>query len=112
MEYEVELLKPAKEFYLSLETKMKAKALRTIKLLQEFGPYLSEPHSKNITGIKHLNELRVKQGSNICRFFYFHAKDKIYVATSGYIKKDRKTSKKELKKAIEIMNKYMEELNG
>lgn len=111
MDYEVSLLEPAENFLLSLEVKMKAKANRTIRLLQEFGPYLAEPHSKNIKGIKSLSELRVKQGNNICRFFYFHYKNKIYIVTSGFIKKDRKTSKKELKLAEKLMKKFMEESN-
>ncbi len=111
MEYEVNLLKTAEDFLLSLEVKMRSKAFRTIKLLQEFGPYLSEPHSKSIKGIKSLSELRVKQGSNICRFFYFHSKGKIYIVTSGFIKKDKKTSKKELKLAEKLMKNYMEESN-
>ncbi len=111
MEYEVNLLKPADDFLLSLEIKIRSKAVRTIKLLQEFGPYLSEPHSKSIKGIKSLSELRVKQGSNICRFFYFHSKGKIYIVTSGFIKKDKKTSKNELKLAEKLMKNFVEETN-
>jgi len=109
MEYEVQILKPASKFLRSLNLKLRAKAYRTIRLLEEFGPFLAEPHSKKIKGYKSLYELRVKQGSNICRFFYFHQKGKVYIVTSGYLKKDRKTSKSELYSAEKIMNQYMEE---
>jgi phage-related protein len=108
MEYEVQILESATKFLRSLTLKLKAKAYRTIRLLEEFGPFLAEPHSKKIKGYKFLYELRVKQGSNICRFFYFHQKGKVYIVTSGYLKKDRKTSKSELVIADKIMKKFME----
>ncbi len=109
MEYEVHILEPAVSFLKSLDLKLKAKTYRTIRLLEEFGPFLAEPHSKKIKGYKSLYELRVKQGSNICRFFYFHQMGKVYIVTSGYVKKDRKTNKSELHSAEKIMNQFMEE---
>ena len=68
MNYEVIILDPAKDFLDSLEIKLRAKSYRTIQLLTEFGPFLSEPHSKKISGIDSLYELRIIQGNNICRF--------------------------------------------
>ena len=112
MGYEVRVLQPALQFLEALDLKMKAKAYRTISLLRDFGPYLTEPHSKKITGIKNLYELRVKQGNNICRLFYIHSEEKVYIVTSGFIKKKNKTSKSELDKAERIMNKYMEGKHG
>jgi phage-related protein len=52
--------------------------------------------------------LRVKLGSDICRLFYFYWQDKIYVITSGYIKKTRKLEQAELKRAERIMNQFKE----
>ena len=109
MGYEVRILQPAVKFLETLDIKMKAKAYRTISLLKEFGPFLTEPHSKKITGIKDLYELRIKQASNICRLFYFHSDGKVYIIASGYVKKSNKTSKSELDKAERIMNQFMEE---
>ncbi|MFW5863093.1 MAG: type II toxin-antitoxin system RelE/ParE family toxin [Spirochaetota bacterium] len=111
MGYEVKILEPAKEFLDTLETKLRAKAFRTIDLLQDFGPFLREPHAKKIREVDHLYELRVKQGNNICRFFYFHHKGKIYIMTSGYVKKDQKLSKKEISRAESLMNAFKEENN-
>ncbi len=109
MDYKIIILSPAKEFLESLEYKMQAKVIRTIELLQQFGPFLKEPHSKKIRGTDDLYELRIKQGSNISRFFYFHDSDILYVITSGYIKKDQKLKKAEIEKAIKLMNEYKEQ---
>lgn len=107
--YEVELTEYAVEFILSLPQKMQAKIQRTIGLIKEFGYLLPEPHSKKLKNVKDLYELRVKLGNNIARLFYFHWKDKIYVMTSGYIKKKNKLNKEEINRAIGIMNTFREE---
>ena len=103
MKYEVEIYEDAARFLDSLSDKLEAKARRAIKLLQEFGYTLTEPHSKKLQSVEDLYELRVKVGSDICRMFYFHFKDKIYVVTSGYIKKSDKIDVTEIKKAVKIM---------
>ena len=104
MKFDVELTDEAIKYILSLPIKMQAKIQRTIELLEEFGYKLPEPHSKKIQSVSKLYELRVKQGSNICRLFYFHSKDKIYIITSGYTKKTNKLDKNQIEKAIKIMN--------
>ncbi|TGM03791.1 type II toxin-antitoxin system RelE/ParE family toxin [Leptospira barantonii] len=106
MKFKIQLLEPAEEFLLKLENKLKAKAFRTIELLAEFGPELREPFSKKIQGFEGLFELRIKQSSNICRFFYFFEKDRVVILTSGYIKKEQKTSKDQLIKAFNLMKDY------
>ncbi|HPF07688.1 MAG TPA: type II toxin-antitoxin system RelE/ParE family toxin [Spirochaetota bacterium] len=109
MNYKIEILQPAYEFISSLDIKFKAKTFRTIGLLKEFGPFLKEPHSKSIKGEKGLFELRVQLGNNILRLFYFHHKSLLYVITSGFIKKDDKTDKNQITKAMEIMKIYLEQ---
>jgi len=106
--YEVRLLDPANELLESCSSKMQAKILRTIDLLERFGPNLPQPHAKNLTGYD-LKELRVKLGSDIIRMFYFHHRDKVYIITSGYIKKSNKISKKEIKRALKLKAKFEEE---
>jgi phage-related protein len=103
MEYQVELLEEAVKFILSLPIKMQAKIQRTIELLKEFGYLLPEPHSKKIKAVDDLYELRVKLGSDICRLFYFHWKQRIYIITSGYMKKSKKTDRNQIKKAVSLM---------
>lgn len=61
--------KPAAEFLQSLDNKMRAKMLRTIGLLQEFGGDLREPFLKPLgDGIF---ELRAQVGNNISRVLFF-----------------------------------------
>jgi len=106
MRYEVILLQPAVDFLREVEVKLRARAFRTIELLKEFGPFLKEPHSKKIAGVKGLFELRVQQGNNICRLFYFHRENRIFIITSGYIKKTMKTNRNEIEKAVKLMEHY------
>jgi len=101
-------LDPANELLESCSSKMQAKILRTIDLLERFGSNLPQPHAKKLTGYN-LKELRVKLGSNIIRMFYFHYKNRIYIITSGYFKKTNKISKKEIKRALKLKAKFEEE---
>ena len=86
---------------------MKAKILRTIDLLERYGSFLPLPHSKQLTGYD-LYELRVKIASDTVRLFYFHDKGKIFVITSGYVKK---TSVREINLALKLKLKFQEDLN-
>ncbi len=106
MNYEVELMDPAIEFIQKLDVKMRAKVFRTVGLLERFGSQLPLPHAKMLKDCSGLKELRVKLGSNIVRLFYFHYKDRVYVVTSGYVKKEQKTDRREIERAIRIMNEF------
>ena len=59
------------------------------------------PHAKHLSGYP-LWELRVKQGSNIVRMFYFVKGQKTFVVASGYVKKTDKTSRTEIDKALRL----------
>ena len=61
--------KPAVEFLDSLDTKMRAKALHSLSILEEFGNQLREPYSKQLED--GLFELRIKFASDISRLFLF-----------------------------------------
>jgi phage-related protein len=78
-------------------------------LVVSFGPVLTLPHSRKIGGTKDLYELRVQQGHNICRLFYFYHDERIYIVLSGFIKKQQKTDPKEIEKALAIRRKYVED---
>lgn len=106
MPYEVVLLDPAKNFLINLGDKLQAKAFRAIDLLGYFGPLLRMPHSRKL-GYNNLWELRVQQAGMICRLFYFHDRERIYVVTSGYVKKTEKTSPDEIKKALRLKGDYL-----
>ena len=108
MPYEVVLLSEAAAFLRQIQPKLKAKALRTIDLLQQFGPRLQMPHTRGVVGFP-LFELRVRVGSDILRLCYFSAEDGTYVMTSGYVKKTDKLIRTEIERAIRLRNRYMKE---
>jgi phage-related protein len=112
MAYEVSVLQPAHEFIDEMETKLRARVYWVIDLLKEMGPFLGEPYSKKIKDQKGLYELRVQSGNLGCRLFYFHDGEKVYVVTSGFMKKQMKTPPREIAKAVALMKRYQEENHG
>lgn len=94
---------PVVEFIESLDTKMKAKVLRTIDLLADNGIYLRGPYSESLgNGIY---ELRIKQGSDITRVLYFFLIGRKAILTNGFVKKSQKTPPE----AIALAEKYRED---
>ena len=76
--------KPAKEFILSLDNKMRAKLLGIIDVLEEKGPLLREPYSKSLgDGIF---EIRGQLGRDISRVLFFFYYNKRIILTNGFIK--------------------------
>jgi len=102
-EYEVRLLEDAVGFLYGLPAKLRSKAFRGVQLLRDLGPDLPMPHAKALKGGQGLRELRVKFASDIVRLFYFHHRGRVYIVTSGFVKKADKTDRRELQKAIRLM---------
>ena len=96
---------PAREFIESLDTKMLAKIIRIIELLERNGPTVRLPYSEFLRD--GIFEIRAKQGTDIVRVFYFFTFGRKIILTNGFIKKTQKTPKKEINKAIELKNDYM-----
>lgn len=91
---------PVEDFLNTLDTKMRAKLLRLIMLLEQNGNELREPYSKPLgDGIF---ELRAKQGSDITRVLYFFVIGHKIILTNGFIKKSLKTPRSE----IELAKRY------
>jgi phage-related protein len=107
MYFEVIVLSPAYEFISSLPKKMRAKVYRGIDLLRLFGYQLSEPHVKTLRNTEGLKELRIKLATDICRVFFFHYRDRLYVCTSGYVKKTDETDDREIQRALRIRNIFL-----
>lgn len=80
---------PVAEFLDSLTAKMRAKAIGSLELLEEFGNQLKEPHSKYLSD--GIFELRIKFASDISRIFYFFVVNNKIVLTNGFVKKTQKT---------------------
>lgn len=85
---------PVQAFLDGLDYHMRAKALYSLSLLEEYGNQLREPYSKPMGD--GLFELRVKFASDISRIFYFFVVGNKIVLTNGFIKKTMKTPKAEL----------------
>jgi len=85
------------KFVKSLQKPTIAKVLRTIDLLEEFGPKLEFPHAKKISA--RLFELRINGKQEIRIFYTFH-KSQIYLLHS-FVKKSQKILPKELKIAYQ-----------
>ena len=83
----------------SLDVISRAKTLRMVRILSEFGHELHMPHSKSIG--RGLYELRVRGNPQI-RIFYAFSKSNI-VLLHGFIKKSQKIPQKELQRAKKIM---------
>ena len=106
MSYEVIVLEPAAEFLRQTEPKLRAKAFRSMSLLQKFGPRLPRPHALRLTDYE-LYELRVRQSSNICRLFYFVHQGSVFVVTSGYLKKADRTDRREIERALRLKAQFV-----
>lgn len=99
-------MRPAKEFMLAQDEKMKAKLFGLVDILEQYGNALREPYSKHLgDGIF---ELRAKVGTNISRVLYFFYYEGRIVLTHGFVKKTQKTPTREIKKAKEYRRDFLE----
>lgn len=88
---------PVKEFIERLEKKTYARALKSITILCDFGPFIRMPYSKKVGS--HLFELRIK-GAESIRILYTQIGEK-YFLVHAFKKKGQKIPQKELKIALD-----------
>ena len=98
--------RPAEEFMLSVDDKMRAKLSGLVKVLAEKGNNLREPYSKYLED--GIFELRGMVGNNISRVLYFFYYEGKIILTNGFIKKTQKTPRKQIKLAKERRKDYIE----
>lgn len=97
--------RPAWEFLQSLSKGMRAKMLRAINRLEDFGPALRRPFSASLgDGIF---ELRAQFGGDISRVLYFFVLEGRAVLTHGFIKKTEKTPPEEIERAKRYRSDYL-----
>ncbi len=96
------------KFFIKQSAKVKAKIIWTIELIEEL-ERVPETYLKHIESTQGLYEIRVKLGRDIFRILCFFDEDKLIVLTSGFQKKTQKTPKKEIEKALKIMEEYENE---
>jgi len=95
-------------FFLKQEKKVQAKIIWTLELIEEL-ERVPETFLKHIESTEGLYEIRIKLGRNIFRIFCFFDKGKLIVVANGFQKKTKKTPKKEIEKALKIMEEYRNE---
>lgn len=98
--------KPIEEFLLSMDKKMRTKAIGLMEILQDYGSQLREPYSKHLDD--GIYELRIKFGNNISRILYFFYYEGKIVIANGFIKKTQKTPVNEINKAKKYRSDYIE----
>ena len=70
---------------------------------------IPEIYLKHIESTDGLYEIRIKQGNDIFRIFCFFDQGKLIILVNGFQKKTQKTPKKEIEKALKIMEEYKDE---
>ncbi len=98
------------EFLLAQSTKVQDKIYKVIEIIETYERVPSN-NLKAITGTNGLYEARVKLGSNIWRVFCFFDKGKLVILLNGFQKKTQKAPKKEIDKALKLIELYYEEKN-
>jgi len=95
-------------FFIEQSEKVKAKIIWTIELIEEL-ERIPEAYLKHIESTDGLYEIRIKIGSDIFRIFCFFDKGKLIILANGFQKKTQKTPKKEIERALKIMEEYKNE---
>jgi phage-related protein len=102
--------KPVEEFMVGLDNKMRTKAIHELMLLRDKGNKLREPFSKALAD--GIFELRIQQGSNDSRIFYFFFVGAKIILTNGFIKKTQKTPAAQLALAKQYKRDYERRHHG
>ncbi len=97
---------PVKSFFNSLPRSARAKVVRTLALLKEYGVLLKEPYTRQVKG--KIRELRIKDSQGNVRVFYFTHTGKRFILLHGFVKKTEKTPVREIETAERRMNDFLE----
>ena len=89
-------------------TKVQNKIYKIIEAIETL-ERIPENYLKSITGTKGLYEARISLASNIWRVFCFFDKGRLVILLNGFAKKTQKTPKREIEKALRLMNDYFNE---
>ncbi len=100
-QYSIIITDAVATFLKGLNPQEQAKALRTLELLEAFGPALREPQSKPLGG--KLMELRIDVRRKYFRIFYFQSKRGGYILVHAFRKQTNGTPRGEILKAERLM---------
>ncbi len=98
------------DFLLKQSKKVQDKIYKIIEAIETL-ERIPANYLKLIQGTKGLYEARIQLGSNIWRVFCFFDHGKLVILLNGFAKKTQKTPRREIEKAINLMNSYYKEKN-
>ena len=98
------------DFLLKQPKKVQDKIYKIIEAIETL-ERIPANYLKLIQGTKGLYETRIQLGSNIWRVFCFFDHGKLVILLNGFAKKTQKTPRREIEKAISLMNSYYNEKN-
>ncbi len=93
------------EFYQVQNDKVKEKIKYVLELIKQVEK-VPEKFLKHLTNTNGLYEIRIEYQSNIYRIFCCFDKGKLVVLFNAFQKKNQKTPKKEIEKALKLMDEY------
>jgi|SRR5690625_2010783 len=97
---------PIEQYLNSLPTKHEAKVLRSISLLEKYGPPIGMPHVRHLED--GIYELRTIFSSNIFRTCFFHYLDGQLILLHGFTKKQQKTPRREIERAKSYRDDFLQ----
>jgi phage-related protein len=101
---------PVEEFLAGLPLTHRAKALATVRRLEEAGPTMPFPYSSQVRG--KLRELRTQHGRDKIRILYFADRRRWFILLHGLIKRTDKLSEADIATAERRMHQHDERLEG
>jgi phage-related protein len=80
------------------------KVLEAIETIER----IPKQYIKHLPGTRGLYEARIQLGNDIRRIFCFFDHNRLVILLNGFQKKNQKTPKKELSRALKLMQQYYE----
>lgn len=96
------------KFFLKQRKKVKDKIVWTFELVEDL-EIVPERYLKHIESTTGLYEIRVRTGRDSIRIFCFFDREKLVILINGFQKKTQKTPRREIEKALKIMEEYKDE---
>lgn len=96
------------DFLLAQNEKVQDKIFKVIEIIESF-EQVPARYLKSVAGAAGLYEARIILGSNIWRVFCFFDEGRLVILLNGFTKKSTKTPRKEIDKALRLMNEYNHE---
>lgn len=96
------------DFFKQQPKKVQTKIIKILDIIEHIDR-IPSTYLKYIEGTDGLFEVRVQLGNDIFRVFCFFDGNKLVVLLTGFQKKTQKTPKKEIEKAVRLMNVYYKE---